>query len=71
MYAIRSYYVTNVDGKGELLIKFVEEQNIDKVRSLNRKVQIIVKPYFPPRVEVVPEKKDIKEVLKGERNNFV
>jgi outer membrane protein OmpA-like peptidoglycan-associated protein len=58
--------ITNVDGKGELLIKLVEEQNIDKVRSLNRKVQIIVKPYFPPRVEVVPEKKDIKEILKGE-----
>ena len=58
--------ITNVDGKGELLIKFVEEQNIDKARSLNRKVQIIVKPYFPPRIEVVPEKKDIKEILKGE-----
>jgi outer membrane protein OmpA-like peptidoglycan-associated protein len=58
--------ITNVDGKGELLIKLVEEQNIDKVRSLNRKVQIIVKPYFPPRVEIVPEKKDIKEILKGE-----
>lgn len=58
--------MTNVDGKGELLIKLVEDQNIDEARSLNRKVQIIVKPYFPPRVEVVPEKKDIATILKGE-----
>lgn len=58
--------MTNVDGKGELLIKFVKDQNIDEARSLNRKVQIIVKPYFPPRVEVKPEKKDIATILKGE-----
>ena len=58
--------ITNVDGKGKLLIKTVEEDNIDRARSLNRKVQIIVKPYFPPRVEVVQKKKDITEILKGE-----
>ncbi len=58
--------ITNVDGKGELLIKLVNNQNIDEARSLNRKVQIIVKPYFPPRVEVKPEKKDIATILKGE-----
>lgn len=58
--------MTNVDGKGELLIKTVEHQSVDQARSLNRKVQIIVKPYFPPRVEVKPEKKDITTILKGE-----
>ncbi|MGM5469117.1 OmpA family protein [Flavobacteriaceae bacterium LMO-SS05] len=58
--------ITNVDGKGELLIKLVEKQKIDEARSLNRKVQIIVKPFFPPRVEVIPEKKDITTLLKGE-----
>ena len=58
--------MTNVDGKGELLIKTVEHQSVDQARSLNRKVQIIVKPYFPPRVEVKPEKKDIATILKGE-----
>ena len=58
--------ITNVDGKGELLIKLVEQQSVDEARSLNRKVQIIVKPYFPPRVEVIPEKKDITTILKGE-----
>lgn len=58
--------MTNVDGKGELLIKTVEHQSVDQARSLNRKVQIIVKPYFPPRVEVKSEKKDITTILKGE-----
>ena len=58
--------ITNVDGKGKLLVKLVEKQNVDEARSLNRKVQIIVKPYFPPRIEVKPEKKDVATILKGE-----
>ena len=58
--------ITNVDGKGKLLVKLVEKQSVDQARSLNRKVQIIVKPYFPPRVEVKPEKKDVASLLKGE-----
>jgi len=58
--------ITNVDGKGELLIKLVEQQSVDEARSLNRKVQILVKPKFPPRVEAAPEKKDITTILKGE-----
>jgi len=57
--------ITNVDGKGKLLIKLVEQQSLDEARSLNRKVQIIVKPYFPPRIEVKPEKKDVATILKG------
>ena len=57
--------ITNVDGKGKLLIKLVEKQTVDELRSLNRKVQIIVKPYFPPRIEVKPEKKDVAAILKG------
>lgn len=57
--------ITNVDGKGKLLIKLVEKQTVDELRSLNRKVQIIVKPYFPPRIEVKPEKKDVATILKG------
>ena len=58
--------ITNVDGKGELLVKTIKNQSIDEARSLNRKVQIIVKPYFPPRIEVKPKKKDITSILKGE-----
>ena len=36
--------ITNVDGKGEILIKIVEEENLLKIIGLNRKVEIIVKP---------------------------
>ena len=59
--------ITNVDGKGEILLKLIKEEDIHKIRGLNRKVEIMVQPYDPPReIEVVPEKPDIKEVLKGE-----
>ena len=34
--------ITNVDGKGEILLKIVNEKNILKIRGLNRKVEIIV-----------------------------
>ncbi|RYH76248.1 OmpA family protein [Flavobacteriaceae bacterium 144Ye] len=59
--------ITNVDGKGEVLLKLVKEEDINKIRGLNRKVQIIVHPYDPPRVVVEePKKQDVKEALKGE-----
>lgn len=44
--------ITNVDGKGEILIKIIEEENLLKIRGLNRKVEIIVKPK-PPKPIVV------------------
>lgn len=60
--------ITNVDGKGEILLKIVEEKNIIKIRGLNRKVEIIVKPK-PPKPKVVkaetPNKeKDVVELIK-------
>ncbi|CAH8286601.1 OmpA family protein [Mariniflexile fucanivorans] len=65
--------ITNVDGKGEILLKIVEEKNIIKIRGLNRKVEIIVKPKPPKIVEVKeeikveePKKKDAEELLKGD-----
>lgn len=64
--------ITNVDGKGKILLKIVNENNIAKIRGLNRKVEIIVK-VKPPKpeptkedlVEVV-EKKDVAEQIKGD-----
>lgn len=66
--------ITNVDGKGQILLKIVEEKNALKIRGLNRKVEIIVKPVPPKPVEekeivVVEEKKKttvdiLKEDLK-------
>lgn len=62
--------ITNVDGKGEVLLKIVDEKDVLKIRGLNRKVEIIVKPK-PPKVEEVAEekkpekKKDVPEIIKG------
>ena len=58
--------ITNVDGKGEVLLKLVKEENVDKIRGLNRKVQIIVTPVFPPKPVEKVKTKDVTEVLKGD-----
>ena len=52
--------ITNVDGKGEILLKIIEDNNILNIRGLNRKVEINVKPKPPVVEEVVIE--DIVEV---------
>ncbi|MCK8481737.1 OmpA family protein [Psychroserpens algicola] len=58
--------ITNVDGKGEVLLKLVKEEDIHKIRGLNRKVEIIVQPYNPPRVQkVVEEKPKVEDIIKG------
>ena len=73
--------ITNVDGKGEILLKIVEEKNILKIRGLNRKVEIIVKPKRPEPikeepVEITPVAKEkgvidlIKEGNKGDKIIF-
>ncbi len=58
--------MTNVDGKGEILLKQVQENNVEKIRGLNRKVQIIVSPVYPPKPIVLTPKKDAAEILKGD-----
>lgn len=59
--------ITNVDGKGEILLKLVKEEDIHKIRGLNRKVEIIVQPYNPPRVQkVVNTKPKVEDIIKGE-----
>ncbi|GGH37599.1 flagellar motor protein MotB [Mangrovimonas yunxiaonensis] len=58
--------ITNVDGKGEVLLKVVKQEDIHKVRGLNRKVEIIVQPFNPPRkLEAPKEKLTTEEKLKG------
>ena len=39
---VNTYLITNVDGKGEILIKVVETKNLNIIRGLNRKVEINV-----------------------------
>lgn len=65
--------ISNVDGKGRILLKIVEEKNVVKIRGLNRKVEIIVTPKPPKKIEITekkieePEKKkDAQELLKGD-----
>lgn len=68
--------ITNVDGKGEVLLKIVDEKNAIKIRGLNRKVEIIVtpKPKIEPKkveeetatVAKVEKKKTVQEQIKGE-----
>lgn len=64
--------ITNVDGKGEILLKIVNEKNLLKIRGLNRKVEIIVKPKpivvekEKPIAEAKTEKKkDVPEQIKS------
>lgn len=62
--------ISNVDGKGKILLKIINEKNLLKIRGLNRKVEIIVKPKpiiieeEKPAEEVV-KKKDVPEQIKG------
>ena len=70
--------ITNVGGKGEILLKIVEEENLFKIRGLNRKVKIIVKPKLPKVEKVIEEKPPkekgvvdlIKESTKGDKILF-
>ncbi len=66
--------ISNVDGKGEVLLKIVNEKNIVRVRGLNRKAEIIVKP---KPIEVIEEtvveeakptvkEKTVTEKIKGD-----
>lgn len=59
--------ITNVDGKGEILVNIIQEDDLSKIRGLNRKVEIIVTPVFPPKPkEIKPEKENTEDLLKGE-----
>ncbi|MFH4963849.1 OmpA family protein [Gaetbulibacter sp. M235] len=62
--------ITNVDGKGEILLKIVDETDVLKIRGLNRKVEIIVKPKPEKKVEeqqvvTTEPKKNVTEQIKG------
>lgn len=60
--------MTNVDGKGKILVNIIREDDLNKIRGLNRKVEIIVTPIFPPKPkeEQKPEKENAEDLLKGD-----
>ena len=57
--------ITNVDGKGEILLKIVKESDINKIRGLNRKVEIIVYPKT-----LVVEEPIVKEAIVEEKKTI-
>lgn len=63
--------ITNVDGKGEILLKLVKENDLNIIRGLNRKVEIIVSSVFPPKEKdslerTTAEIREAKEILNGD-----
>ncbi len=60
--------ITNVDGKGKILLNVINDNDLYKIRGLNRKVEIIVQPYDPPREKIVevPKKETTEDLLRGE-----
>ncbi len=67
---INESLITNVDGKGEVLLKRVSEKNILNIRGLNRRVEIIVTQKQTEQenvvVDTLPKKPlTVAEQLKG------
>lgn len=60
--------ITNVDGKGKVLLRIVHESDVQKIRGLNRKAEIIVTPKIKEIEipETKPKKLSTKEILKGD-----
>lgn len=73
---IKASLMTNVDGKGKVLLKTMEQKDIIKARGLNRKVEIIVKQKtrIPKKEKPVIKEKSvvdlIKEASKGDKIHF-
>jgi outer membrane protein OmpA-like peptidoglycan-associated protein len=57
--------ISNTDGKGELLLKIIKDNHIDKIRGLNRKVEIIVFPVFPARKNNFNSQR-LEDILNGD-----
>lgn len=62
--------MTNVDGKGKILVNIIREDDLNKIRGLNRKVEIIVTPVFPPKPKEEEkeeeETENAEDLLKGD-----
>jgi len=61
--------ITNVDGRGEILLNIVFEDDLNEIRGLNRKVEVIVKPIVKKvePLEVTDSKpKDIDKLIKDD-----
>lgn len=55
--------ISNVDGKGKILTKIVQDEDVNKIRGSNRRVEIVVTPVFPTKPEIIS--KTTSEILEG------
>jgi outer membrane protein OmpA-like peptidoglycan-associated protein len=64
-HEIDNSLISNVDGKGEVLLKTIDTEDANIIRGLNRKVEVIAIVYIPPRPEVIKEEQNTESTLKG------
>lgn len=60
-YGINPALITNVNGKGEILLKVLNEEEVHQIRGLNRKVEIIVTIKNPVKSVVKKVVEEIKQ----------
>ena len=64
-YGIDKSLITNVNGKGEILLKVLNEDEVHKIRGLNRKVEIIVKPKDKTKETTKDKKVTTQDIANG------
>ncbi|WP_044401159.1 OmpA family protein [Lacinutrix sp. Hel_I_90] len=71
-YGIDPNLITNVNGKGEILLKILNKDEVHQIRGLNRKVEVIVSPKKPilkasegTKTEAAPIEKTIEDIKNG------
>ncbi|RLJ63352.1 OmpA family protein [Lacinutrix venerupis] len=72
-YGIDPNLITNVNGKGEILLKVLHEDEVHQIRGLNRKVEIIVtKKINKKQIEnSIEENVDVDDGLKEKTTNDI
>lgn len=71
-YGIDPNLITNVNGKGEILLKILNETEVHKLRGLNRKVEIIVTPKVAePKPEEEPADSNAAKTTEDIKNGDI
>lgn len=65
-FGIDENLITNVNGKGEILLKVVKEAEMQQIRGLNRKVEIIVSTELKKKEEL--EEEDLTKNATGKKS---
>tara|TARA_B110000037_G_scaffold48764_1_gene59881 strand:- start:3394 stop:4224 length:831 start_codon:yes stop_codon:yes gene_type:complete len=64
-FGVDDNLISNVDGKGEVLLRIISSENLNIIRGLNRKVEINV-TYKVSEPEVVEKKEEEKRFLRSD-----